>query len=88
MARVKTGIGRTKRDLLKKIVKLTKFAVGKTKKGEFLARDEVVFAKAILNMTAAYKLLHKIPCIQVEMSIPYGPYVSARRVSRKARRAR
>jgi hypothetical protein len=88
MARVKTGIGRTKRDLLKKIAKLTKFAVGKTRKGEFLARDKVVFAKAILDMTKAYKLLHKIPCIQVEMSIPYGHYGGARRGSRKARRAR
>ena len=86
MATVKTGIGKTKRDLLKKIGKLKKFV--DTRKGEFSAKDKVVFTRAIVNMTLAYKLLHKIPCIQTEMSIPWGPYESARRGSRKARRAR
>ena len=49
MAKVKTGIGKTKRDLLKRIVKLTAFAASKTEKGESLTRDKVVFAKAILT---------------------------------------
>jgi len=86
MARVKTGIGKSKRDLLVKVGKLKKFV--NAKKGEFSAKDRLVFKKAIFNMTLAHKLLDKVPCVQPEMSLPWGPYESARRGSRKARRAR
>ena len=86
MATVKTGIGASKRDLLKKIVRLTKFV--HAKKGEFTAKDKLVFADALVKMGAAYKLLHKIKCVQLEMSIPFGHYARPVRSSRKARRAR
>jgi hypothetical protein len=87
MAKVKTGIGATKRDLLRKIGKLKKFV--DTKKGEFSAKDKVVFKKALISMGVAYKLLDKIPCEQTEMSLPFGyDYESPRRGSRTARRAR
>jgi hypothetical protein len=86
MAIVKTGIGATKRDLENKLKRLKKFV--DARKGEFSAKDKIVFKKAIISMTVAYKLLHKIPCIQKEMSLPFGYYPSARRGSRTARRAR
>ena len=86
MAKVKTGIGASKRDLLKKIGTLKKFV--DKKKGEFSPKDAVVFKLALFNMAKAYKLLNKIPCEQTEMSIPFGYYPSAGRRSRKARRAR
>ena len=86
MARVKTGIGKTKRDLRAKIGKLAK--VVKAKKGEFSSKDKDVFKKALVNMTLAYKLLDRIPCLQPEMSLPFGYYggTGARRA--KARRTR
>ena len=85
MARAKTGVGKSKRDLLVKVGRLKKFV--DAKKGEFSAKDKLVFKKAIFNMTLAHKLLDKIPCVQNEMSLPWGPYESPRRGSRKARRA-
>ena len=51
MAIVKTGIGATKRDLLKKIGKLKKFV--DTRKGEFSTKDKVVFKKALISMSVA-----------------------------------
>ena len=86
MARVKTGIGKSKRDLLKKLGALKKFVA--VKKGEFSVKEKVVFKTAIVNMALAYKLLDKIPCVQPDMSLPCDSYESARRGSRKARRAR
>jgi hypothetical protein len=86
MAIVKTGIGRSKRDLLKKLSRLKKFV--DTRKGEFTTKDKVVFKKAIVNMSLAYKLLDKIDCVQDEMSIPFGHYEGAARASRKGRRGR
>jgi hypothetical protein len=85
MAKVKTGIGKTKRELKKKISKLAKFV--DAKKGEFSTKDKVVFKKALINMGLAYKLLDKIDCDQPEMSLPFG-YSGAGGGSRKARRAR
>jgi hypothetical protein len=85
MAIVKTGIGRSKRDLLKKLSRLKKFV--DTRKGEFSTKDKVVFKKALINMGLAYKLLDKIDCDQPEMSLPFG-YSGAGGGSRKARRAR
>lgn len=86
MANIKTGIGKTKRDLRAKIGKLAK--VVKAKKGEFSSKDKDVFKKALVNMTLAYKLLDRIPCLQPEMSLPFGYYggTGARRA--KARRTR
>lgn len=86
MANIKTGIGKTKRDLKAKIGKLAK--VVKAKKGEFSSKDKDVFKKALVNMTLAYKLLDRIPCLQPEMSLPFGYYggTGARRA--KARRTR
>ena len=86
MAKVKTGIGKTKRDLKAKIGKLAK--VVKARKGEFSSKDKDVFKKALVNMTLAYKLLDRIPCLQPEMSLPFGYYggTGARRA--KARRTR
>ena len=86
MATVKTGIGKTKRDLKVKIGKLAKFVAGK--KGEFSAKDKDVFKKALGNMTRAYKLLDRIPCIQPEMSVPFGYYGGAVARRGKARRTR
>jgi hypothetical protein len=86
VANIKTGIGKTKRDLRAKIGKLAK--VVKAKKGEFSSKDKDVFKKALVNMTLAYKLLDRIPCLQPEMSLPFGYYggTGARRA--KARRTR
>lgn len=86
MATVKTGIGKSKRDLLKKIGKLKKFV--DAKKRFFSAKDKVVFTAALVNMSLAYKLLDKVKCVQDEMSIPFDGFDSARRGSRKVRRAR
>ena len=86
MATVKTGIGKSKRDLLKKIGKLKKFV--DAKKRLFSAKDKVVFTAALVNMSLAYKLLDKVKCVQDEMSIPFDGYDGTRRGSRKARRAR
>jgi hypothetical protein len=84
MAIVKTGIGRTKRDLKAKIGKLAKFV--DAKKGEFSTKDKVVFKKALINMGLAYKLLDKIDCDQPEMSLPFG--YRAGGTGRKTRRTR
>jgi hypothetical protein len=59
-----------------------------TRKGEFSTKDKVVFKKALISMTVAYKLLHKIPCVQREMSLPFGYDQSTGRGSRTGRRAR
>ena len=73
MATVKTGIGTSKRDLLEKIGRLTKFV--DAKKGEFTAKDKLVFTDGSRQHgRLAYKLLHKIPCVQLEMSLPFGYY--------------
>ena len=89
MGMVRTGIGKTKRDLLEKIKKLTLLVAAKTKNGEFSAKDKVVFKAAIVKMTLAYKLLDKVDCVQDEMSIPFGHYdPSGRRGAKKARRRR
>ena len=86
MAKVQTGIGKTKRDLKSKIGKLAKFVA--VKKGEFSVKDKVVFKKALVNMTLAYKLLDKIPCDQPEMSLPFGYYGGPEARRGKARRTR
>jgi hypothetical protein len=86
VANIKTGIGKTKRDLRAKIGKLAK--VVKAKKGEFSSKDKDVFKKALVNMTLAYKLLEKIPCIQPEMSVPFGYYGGPGTRRAKARRTR
>jgi hypothetical protein len=85
MAKVATGIGKSKRDLKAKIGKLAKFV--KARKGEFSPKDKLVFKKALLNMSLAYKLLDKVECDQPEMSIPFG-YSGSTGRSRKAGRAR
>lgn len=85
MAKVATGIGASKRDLKRKIGKLAKFV--DARKGELSPKDKLVFKKALVNMSLAYKLLDKVECDQPEMSIPFGYSGSSGR-SRKAGRAR
>ena len=86
MAKIATGIGSSKRDLKAKIGKLAKFVRARQK--EFSPRDKLVFKSALVKMSRAYKLLDEIPCIQPEMSRPFGYYQSPGGRSPKTRRAR
>jgi len=88
MATVRTGIGKSKRDLLGKIARLKLVVAAKTKNGEFTNEDKIVFKKVIVSMTLAYKLLDKIDCVQKEMSIPFGYHGRVGGRGGKARRAR
>ena len=86
MAIVKTGIGKTKRELLAKRDRLKKFV--DARKAELSEKDRKVFKYALAKMTVAHTALEMIKCVQDEMSIPFGYYKRAGRRSRKTRRAR